>query len=493
MAATSNHPRALTGLLLGAGASYDLGMPLVWELTDKLKRWLTPDKLRSLNGHWRSAGPGFGYPDEVIEDLRSVLERKDMHYENILGYLQVQSHRSSYELQSYSGLYMFIMELVYGIMQEQHLLRVDYIQKNIRYLDGITVLAEANVPLWIFSLNYDLIIECFAADVGIRLASGFTQDTVSIPKRNEHGALIGVLEAEVLPEQVLKTQGLPFFNDGEQGLNLLKIHGSLDVFTFRDGHDVLKFLPCGSGVRGVLESLRGANHDLRYIDPMWPGGVVHSINEIVYADEMEEMQFLRRSLLAGAYKFDDRYNQVIPNELLNHFESNLNRLTSLVCLGYGYGDQHINRVIRNWLEFRGERHLIIVDPNISDVPSAFLHLASQVELIAFDCTTYLDQIGNINRSPLEQAERRLDNWTRNKGAEAYSEFDAFLQQELYQCADKVIEWGKSLPMSNGDIDLEALELPLEELTKSQLAEMPSMAEIIMKFLKQQEGFSSKAG
>ena len=45
-----------TGLLLGAGASYDLGMPLVQELTAELKRWLTPNKLEELNSGWRASG-----------------------------------------------------------------------------------------------------------------------------------------------------------------------------------------------------------------------------------------------------------------------------------------------------------------------------------------------------------------------------------------------------------------------------------------------------
>ena len=93
---TSTNPeqrRNLTGLFLGAGASYDLGMPLVWELTDELKRWLTSEKLRTLNQHWRSTGLSSGYPNTAIENLNSVLRRKEMHYENILGYLQTQSRR----------------------------------------------------------------------------------------------------------------------------------------------------------------------------------------------------------------------------------------------------------------------------------------------------------------------------------------------------------------------------------------------------------------
>jgi hypothetical protein len=42
------------GLFLGAGASFELGMPLVWGLTAELKAWLTPAKLRELNESWRS-------------------------------------------------------------------------------------------------------------------------------------------------------------------------------------------------------------------------------------------------------------------------------------------------------------------------------------------------------------------------------------------------------------------------------------------------------
>jgi hypothetical protein len=37
------------GLFLGAGASFELGMPLVWHLTEELRGYLTPDNVRELN------------------------------------------------------------------------------------------------------------------------------------------------------------------------------------------------------------------------------------------------------------------------------------------------------------------------------------------------------------------------------------------------------------------------------------------------------------
>ena len=413
-----------------------------------------------------------------------------MHYENILGFLQVQGQRRPGAVQSYNGLYMFLSDIIYALLRERHLRNVEYIERTVRYLDGIKSLVEDNAPLWIFSLNHDLIIECFAVDVGIPIKSGFSEETIRLPRRSLNGTVIGYLKAEVISENVLKKQGLPFLNNGQTGINLLKIHGSLDVFTFRDGREILKLLPHGEGIQGVLSSLRIANHELRYVEPGWPSGVT-TRNEIMYADESGEMQFLRRSLLAGAYKFDPRHNQVIPNELLSYFRTYLNYLTTLVCIGYGFGDQHINQVIREWLEFSGERHLTIVDPNASGVPNQFLHVAPQVELVKSDCTDYLDQVGGIARIPIEQAERQFGTWRREKGPEADAMFNSFVQEELNHYIEKVVEWARKLPMRDGDVDMEALGKTIEKLRTAMITEVaiPSPPEVIEKFL---QGQNSKS-
>ena len=484
--ADPNQHSNLTGLLLGAGASYDLGMPLVRELTHELKSWLTPEKLRTLNQHWRLGGPGFDYPDDVIDDLASVIERDEMQYENILGFLQVQSQRSSDALQPYNGLYAFLAEIVYALLQERHLRNSEYIKDHIRYLDGIKSFVVDNAPLWIFSLNHDLIIECFAAEFGIPIKSGFTEENIRLPRRSENGDVIGHLRAEVLPEDTIKRQGMPFLSRGQSGINLLKIHGSLDVFTFRDGRDVLKLLPDGDGIEGVLSSLRIANSELRYVEPGWPDGLT-TRNEIMFADDSGEMQFLRRSLLAGAYKFDPRHHQVVQNELLDYFRTDLNYLKTLVCVGYSFGDGHINRVIREWLEFDGERHLTIVSPDASRCPSEFLHVAPQVELVVSECTDYLDQVGGIEREPIEHAARRFASWKRGRGSEAEAIFVEFVESEMTHYMEGAVELAKKLPMRDGDIDLEALDTTVEELSRTMVTELaiPSPPEVIEKFLQEQ--------
>src|SRR5437763_5208191 len=96
-----------TGLFLGAGASYEAGMPLASKLIAEIKNLLRPAKLRQLNAEWQLQGAG--YPDEVIEDLVGMLVRPDVHYEAALGFMEVQFRR--HRLQQ-EHLYSLLVELV---------------------------------------------------------------------------------------------------------------------------------------------------------------------------------------------------------------------------------------------------------------------------------------------------------------------------------------------------------------------------------------------
>jgi len=60
----------MQALFLGAGASYDCGMPIVIELTAELRRWLTPEKLLRFNTGWRTMG--IGWSDHTVLFLNSL-------------------------------------------------------------------------------------------------------------------------------------------------------------------------------------------------------------------------------------------------------------------------------------------------------------------------------------------------------------------------------------------------------------------------------------
>ena len=60
---------------------------------------------------------------------------------------------------------------------------------------------------------------------------------------------------------------MPFFQLGISGINLFKIHGALDVFTFRDGKDFMKLVPLQPTVAGVIDAMRAANEELLFVVP----------------------------------------------------------------------------------------------------------------------------------------------------------------------------------------------------------------------------------
>jgi hypothetical protein len=77
-------------------------------------------------------------------------------------------------------------------------------------------------------------------------------------------------------------------------------------------------------------------------------------------------------------RFDPKYRQELPTRLLDSFKGCVNNLSTLISIGYSFGDHHINSVIRGWIEVSRERRLEIVDPHAKKVPSLLLHVAPQV-------------------------------------------------------------------------------------------------------------------
>jgi hypothetical protein len=319
--------KRLTGLFLGAGASYEAGMPLVWELTAEIKNWLTPAKIRELNAGWHLQHGG--YSDAVVDDLISILVRSDVHYEAALGYMEAQFRRQHHLQEEYHGLYSWLVELVYMLLYYRQVNNSAFLNQHLSRYDGIRTLAEANAPLWVFTLNHDVIIEAIAARLSIPVHSGFSPSTVTLPRRDASGKKKGEIRAEVLVKQDLDHGAMYYPNPFQPGIYLMKIHGALDVFTFNEGRDLLKLLPDAPGQEGVLDVLRAANEDLFYLLPGAPGGRARTTNEIAYADDQGVMQFLRRSLLAGAFKFHPRGTQVLPTTMLRYFRQNLNFVSTL--------------------------------------------------------------------------------------------------------------------------------------------------------------------
>lgn len=443
-----------TGLFLGAGASYELGMPLVWELTRELRDWLTPEKLRGLVAGWRRQGNAPS--DALIDDFVTILERDDLHYEAMLGYLETQQRRQPTLAQDYSGFYAWLVEIVYYLLYHRQVHNDDYLALHLPFFDGIAYLARQNTPLWVFSLNHDVMIETIAAGLGLPVHTGFGPEEVVLPRRDAQGRKIGELRGAVLRQDVVEHGALPFPTPAS-GIHLLKIHGALDIFTFNDGKDLLKLGADAETPTEIFQRLRQANEELRYIDPRFPGAPFKATNEIAYADDDGEMQFLRRSILSGAYKFEPGHSQVLPVQMLAHFRQNLNFVSRLACIGYGFGDQHINTALRSWLEASDSRHLEIVNPGIRETPGVLLHVAGQVTLNPSGAADWLDAQAGIVRSPVETLNKRLAVVMRKLGkARAQAAQQSFIAEFIDRRDDEVIQFLESLPKVDGKPDLDSI-------------------------------------
>jgi hypothetical protein len=403
----------LMGLFLGAGASYEIGMPLAWELTGQLKARLNGDTLRALNEEWKAQSGG--YSDEVIADFALMLSLPEFHYENLLGYLEVQQRRSGTHAREYLGLYSWLLEVAYQLLRVQHTEGVEFIAAMTGYYEGIARLAATHRPLWIFSLNQDVMVECVAARFGLPLQDGFCEQLV-FPRRDAEGRKIGELKARMATAADMDA-GLRFPEPGAYGINLLKIHGGLDIFVFQGERHLVKVLPLEPSVAGVIEALRVVDEELLTLDPL-------AIRNQVTAPAAEDL--LRRPAGGRVH----HYQQGIPARLLDHFRTNIHRISSLACIGYSFGDLAINMILQHWLEGSEERRLEIVAPGVRELPGFLQALRRQVELVDAPATEYLDRAGGILRKRRERLEKRLGLWLRQQQdrLQASRELAAFLRQ-----------------------------------------------------------------
>lgn len=189
-----------------------------------------------------------------------------------------------------------MVQLLYLLLYPRQIGSLPYIQRGFPPFEGLSGFVKKSSPVWAFSLNHDLMSRLLARHCGIPLRDGFWPDKLLTIGSNRPGAGNVSLQAEILPENYLNRGDLHLFRNGEFGINLIRLHGALDIFAFRDGLDLCRLLPIDSQPGRELTALRLVNEEIGYWDR---SGKAHVLNEIAYTDESGQMQFLRRSLLAG--------------------------------------------------------------------------------------------------------------------------------------------------------------------------------------------------
>jgi hypothetical protein len=397
-------------LFLGAGASVDAGMPVVRELTAELARWLTPAKLSSFNRGWRARGGG--WHDTTASTLIALLQNQELHYEQIIGAIEVEfaRERDTRVRQEWHAVHGFLLQAARGFLLERQIKNLDFALSVLEDFGALKKLAEESRPLWVFTTNHDVIVEILAAKFAVPVKSGFTEK-IALPMNAGDGRIIDIA-FERLPRAAMAAGGYDFFKPGEIGINLIKLHGSLDIFGQGDELSYLKVASKDGGPRSYVEQLQC----LEAIDfVLGSRQGVRTVNEHCYLDSQGKVQFLRNSLLSGAHKFSPRMSQIAPPEFLSLFRGFLNFASELICIGYGFGDHHINEPMADWLAQSAARQLIVVNPGITRSPDRLAHLCWQVRLVPKEAREYFLDVDERRRTdPARYFIRQLQTANRKR-------------------------------------------------------------------------------
>ena len=145
------------GFLLGAGASFESGYPLVTGLTKSVVGTLTENDRAAMDEIL--AASGLTYDD--ANGLPNIEEISDL----------VIAHHANNPLPKYQLLKERIRELVRDVILGVSNPDITY---HVTLLERLKSRAfERPTNVWFFTTNYDLLIEDACAEVGLKLVNGF--------------------------------------------------------------------------------------------------------------------------------------------------------------------------------------------------------------------------------------------------------------------------------------------------------------------------------
>lgn len=269
----------------------------------------------------KKAGRGDGNIEDQIRVANDLLQGLGIYTSiNVFGARKLKKHLERFKREINSGL----LEFVKGILlKEKSIVNAnDY--KAAEYLLNFMVSfasrSGTRERLNIFTTNYDRVIEFGAELAGIRLIDRFVGTVTPIFRSSR-------LEVDMHynPPGI---RGEPRYLEGV--VHFTKLHGSLDWF-YQGGNVRRMSVPFGADE----------------IEPYFTMGIKEELNA--------------RSLMIYPNASKDRETSEYPYvELFRDLAAAICRPNSTVVLyGYGFGDEHVNRVIMDMLTIPSS-HLVII-------------------------------------------------------------------------------------------------------------------------------------
>jgi hypothetical protein len=393
----------MQALFLGAGASFDCGLPLRWELTAEIRRWLTPERLAAYNAGWESQGQHWNHA--VIDRLTELLADEDVHYEHLLKRLAQESQDAAYDFlqRDFRNAFIFLLQTVYAFLLERQAKNASYASVVLRDYQGLKNLVHLNRPLWVFTTNQDVTLELLALSLDIPIKSGFGGQTELAMGSSAQATR--KLRFEQLSDVDITNQTLNFFTEGEYGINLVKLHGSLDSFLQSDLSTRVKLLPQTQQLTDYLADLVFINQVNQQLT-LEQGGAI--TNRSLYKDAEDKLHVLERSFLSD-YPYFPATENADPTPFHAVMQHQLKAIEEVIVIGYRFEESSLNNLFSQWLALDDNRRLRVVDPVTHNLPAA---LQTQEDKIRFlrqgaldfflslitNKNAYLSLLGNLQRN-----------------------------------------------------------------------------------------------
>jgi len=188
-----------TGFIFGAGASYEAGYPLMTELTRQVITELKPDERAILQDVLKASG--------LTYDEKSAAP----NIEEIADY--VIEHRVNSNDLRCGQLERRLQEL---ILERILAVKSPLLDHHCKFFDALKMRTFGRPRVvWIFTTNYDLLIEIAAARVGVNVENGFSGSTERFFDPLQFKCVTGELA------------GGRFIPNNQLTVKLIKLHGSI--------------------------------------------------------------------------------------------------------------------------------------------------------------------------------------------------------------------------------------------------------------------------
>lgn len=381
----------MTGLFLGAGASYEVGMPLVWEFSQTLRE----NVLKRIDSKLFN----FESNKELKNFFIEILSDEKLHYEQVVGLLEDRYIHNRDNSHLIHGIIIQLIECIQLLLLEEQANTLKFLSEKIKDYYGLSALLQKEGVVNIFSLNHDIVFEEILDYYKIPYKDGFY-------KRENNYSQIANFKTITASE--LEGGHLDVFEKSERGVNLIKLHGSVDVFAAEDKDIFLKSYGDKKFVGSNYAEIRKVE-DINIEIAQRDG--IRATNELCVHDSSGELQFLRRSLLSGANKFQGRFDQIIPISLLKFFIQQLDLTSNLVVIGYSFGDNHINDAMKSWLK-DNSKTMEIYDPFRRNIPDGFEAYTNQLKIVNQGLTDYLLGFDSSLESLASKSKRKMFEFVR---------------------------------------------------------------------------------